>query len=124
MASWEHLVKRHHVSLLYAWATFMLNMIGLHLGWLGINKQVKDFIKTCDECQKYNIIGKETMTKSHSNQFYLNRNFGHLLIDCCGLWSVKYHHDIMRQVMKQKIKAICDAYTSWSEFAIMLNMAD
>ena len=41
----------------------MLKIICLYFGLPGIQKQVEDFIKTCEECQKYKIAGKRNYGK-------------------------------------------------------------
>lgn len=85
----------------------MLNTIGLHFGWPGISKQVEDFIRTCDECQKYMITGKRNYGKiSLNSALHERKPWAVIHIDCCDPWIVEYHHKVTSQVIKQKIQLL------------------
>ena len=124
-AHWEHIMEWYHISLLHAGTTHMLKTIGLHFGWPGICKQVEDVVKTCDKCQRHKITGKRNYSKNTLKSALCKcKPWPVIHVDCCGPWTVKYCHEVTRQVIKQKIQllTICDACTCWPELAIMLNM--
>ena len=107
---WSNSHLKHH------WSTY----------WLpGIYKQVQDFVMTCDEYQKYKITEKWNYGKIPLKYVFCEcKPWAIIHVYCCSPCAVKYHHKVAWQVIKQKIQllTICDACTSWPEFAIMFNM--
>ena len=74
----NHIVKWYHNSLLHAGMTRLIKMIGTHFGWPGLQKDVKNFVNTCEEYQQFKIAGNKSygwiyhhhyMTKHLGNKF-------------------------------------------------------
>ena len=94
----------------------MLKTIGLHFGWPGISKQVEDFDKACDLCQKYKIAGKRNCGKIPLKSALCEcKPWAVIHIYCFGPWTIKYGHEVTKLVIKQKVQLlpICDACTGW-----------
>ena len=120
----DHIMEWYHISLLHAGMICMLKMINLHFGWPGFCKQVEDFVKICDKCQRHKITGKRNYGKIPlKSALWECKPWAVIHVDCCGPWTVKYYHEVIRHVIKQKIQllTICDVCTGWPEFVIMLN---
>ena len=87
----------------------MLNTIGLHFGWPGINKQVEDFVKTYDECKICKITGKRDYGKSKSSLPYTNTkwgyNKGHKAKNS-NLWQQKWIYQTWFPLTSGKVKGV------------------
>ena len=77
----------------HAGITRLIKTICIHFGWPGLQKEVKNFVNTCDKCQHFHISGKITYRKIYLQPSLCNKiAWQQLYIDLCCKWIVKFNH--------------------------------
>jgi hypothetical protein len=79
-------------------------------------------VKTCDQCQRYKIVGKPNYGILPLVPALCDKKpFEKIHIDCTGLWTVKITDGPMTTTSKYEIFVLLmvDACTNWAELALI-----
>ena len=87
-----------------------MELVTRNYWWLGITKEVKQYVEGCDQCQRMKNRGKKPVGKLRPNKI-LEKLWQHILVDFITKLPVSKSHD--------SILIVCDRFLKMSHFMAM-----
>ena len=88
----------------------IVELVTRNYWWLGITKEVKQYVEGCDQCQRMKNRGKKPVGKLRPNKI-LEKLWQHILVDFITKLPVSKGHD--------SILVVCDRFSKMSHFVTM-----
>ena len=130
LESLQHcLVAWYHENLSHTGITKLQLMMAQHFSFPNLKKMTKDFVTSCDTCQRHTIMGKHKYGKipqlasAPRNRFPWEK----IMVDGAGAWSVKCGSPFGKtnSIMEEpKLQLAVNSATNWVKFTILPNSAN
>eukprot|EP00804_Cyclotella_cryptica_P025555 CCRYP_002815-RC/>CCRYP_002815-RC protein AED:0.24 eAED:0.24 QI:0/0.6/0.66/0.83/0.8/0.66/6/115/854 len=122
-ATLQHrIIDWYHINLRHPGSTRTLNSIVQNFYWKGMRSQIKEYIRTCNQCQRHKIVGKPNYGILPLVPALRDKKpFKKVHVDCAGPWTVKINDGPMTANSKYEIFVLTmvDPCTNWAEFALI-----
>jgi hypothetical protein len=100
----------------------MLNHIAQTFRWKGMQTYVEAFVKSCNKCQCYKIIGKlQYGILPLVPALKAKMPFRKVQVDCAGPWTVRFGSKASKDKIKYQMQVMLmvDAGTGWLELTLI-----
>ena len=117
------IIEWYHENLYHPGSTRQINSIQVTFGWKGLRQQVDEYVRTCEQCQKMKITGKNKYGKLPLVPALRDKDpWEKVQVDCCGPWSIKTKLSDGK-VLEYKIHlmSMIDLCTGFPEFSALAN---
>ena len=121
----KRIVEWYHNNLLHAGSTRTLKTIQQTFRWNHMRKHVDEHVKTCDQCQRYKIVGRPNYGLIPNTGALRNKNpWEKIQVDCAGPWKVNVSSATGEKVtFSFHIVTIADCCTNWCELQVITSAA-
>ena len=111
------LIDRFHMNHIHPGESRLTETIRQNFYVQSLDKKVKQYVKTCKECQEAKVTAVQPVGKLPVRSERSGTPFEYVRIDCCGPWQIDVHCKKPRKVLKKEIHAatMIDDATTWPE---------
>jgi hypothetical protein len=119
------LLNWYHDMLLHPGEARMVATIKQHFYWKGMDSDISQLVKTCEECQKFKITAQKKYGKIPLPNNVVVEPWNTIQVDMIGPWTVSFQISDSSRSIQKAIQAltIIDKATGWVEFIPTLNFS-